>query len=587
MFTEPAAPAGQVRPYWTDNTVGCTYTGAPNTGYTGLPNLRFVEQPYVGTLTGTVTNNYNGLPLNGATIAVTGLPNATTNASGVYTIYNVPIGNKSVTASMTGFVPQTKQALIQNTLTTVVDFALDPIPGVLSGIVTDASTGNPVVGATVQVNPPSGPSTLSVAGGLYTLNVYPVGGPWSAVASKAGYDNLVAGPFTFVQGNTLNQNFALLENTNPPTNVVATLNGTETAVDVAWGLPKGNYEQIYDDGIAENFTVWAIAGNMNAVKFTPVGYPATVLGGKVNIGTVNDYPSGAAPLVPFQVAVFDASGPGGAPGVGIDTFDVTPGAFGWVNFVFSSPMTITSGSFYLVMIQGGNAPDAAGIAVDETAPQLRSWAKFETGGGPWIPAGGNFLMRALVNGSGGPLVLDASGGQITGTPAPDALYAHAPATVTGVEGTGRIEWVGDNGDVITGYQVWRLKQGEEGTPGVWTSIGTPAGLTITDNSWPSLACGPYRWAVEAIFTGNRFSPAAFSNVIGKCWTAAVTVNVTLTCAANPLENTIVKLVNNVYPDTMYVGMTDVTGTVVFPAVWKGNYTVYATRFTYPQYSRSG
>ena len=88
---------------------------------------------------------------------------------------------------------------------------------------------------------------------------------------------------------------------------------------------------------------------------------------------------------------------------------------------------------------------------------------------------------------------------------------------------------------ITGYQVWRLKQGEEGTPGVWTSIGTPTATNITDNGWPSLACGPYRWAVEASYTGNRWSGPAFSNVIGKCWTADVTVNVTLTCAANPPE----------------------------------------------------
>ena len=60
------------------------------------------------------------------------------------------------------------------------------------------------------------------------------------------------------------------------------------------------------------------------------------------------------------------------------------------------------------MIQGGNAPDAAGIAVDETAPQLRSYARFVTGSGPWVPAGGNFMMRALINGSGGPLLLDAT-----------------------------------------------------------------------------------------------------------------------------------------------------------------------------------
>jgi len=53
------APTGQIWPYWMDNTVGCIYSGAAYTGYTGLPNLRFVEQApvyYVGT--GTISCNY-------------------------------------------------------------------------------------------------------------------------------------------------------------------------------------------------------------------------------------------------------------------------------------------------------------------------------------------------------------------------------------------------------------------------------------------------------------------------------------------------------------------------------------------------
>ena len=204
------------------------------------------------------------------------------------------------------------------------------------------------------------------------------------------------------------------------------------------------------------------------------------------------------------------------------------------------------------MIQGGDYPDAAGIAVDETNSQLHSYARFVTGSGPWVPASGNFLLRALVNGSGGPLLLDASGQNITAGPVPGAIYNHKPATVTGKEGPGQVISLTDNGEGITGYQVWRLKQGEEGTPGVWTSVGTTSSLTITDASWPSLNCGPYRWGVEAIFTGNRFSGPGFSNVLGKCWTADVTINVTLTCAANPKAGTQVKLVNNAYPDTLYV-----------------------------------
>ena len=150
---------------------------------------------------------------------------------------------------------------------------------------------------------------------------------------------------------------------------------------------------------------WAVAGNENAVKFTPLGFPAIVYGGQINIGTIDDYPAGANPLVPFQVAVMDASGPGGTPGLGIDTVTVTPAGYGWVDFS-TPPITVNSGSFYLVMIQGGNAPNAAGVAVDETAPQLRSYARFATGGGPWVPASGNFMIRAILSGTGGPLDLD-------------------------------------------------------------------------------------------------------------------------------------------------------------------------------------
>jgi hypothetical protein len=58
--------------------------------------------------------------------------------------------------------------------------------------------------------------------------------------------------------------------------------------------------------------------------------------------------------------------------------------------------TINSGDFYLVMIQGGNFPNCAPIAVDQTNPVMRSYSRFVTGGAPWTPAGFNdFMMRAL------------------------------------------------------------------------------------------------------------------------------------------------------------------------------------------------
>ena len=111
-------------------------------------------------------------------------------------------------------------------------------------------------------------------------------------------------------------------------------------------------------------------------------------------------------------------------------FDIIPAHLGWVEFTFPLPVSVVAGNFYLVMVQGGTPPDAAGLAVDETLPALRSVQRFMTGGGPWVPAGGNFLMRAILHGPGGPVGLDR------------------------------------NVDALLGYQVWRLRQGEEQNPAV-------------------------------------------------------------------------------------------------------------------------
>ena len=208
--------------------------------------------PMLGTLQGTVINAFNRTPIGGATVSIPGGFTTTTLANGTYTMA-APAGVRDVTCSAPLFVTQVKQATIVANQTTTLNFALDPMPGTLTGIVTDASTGVPITGARIQAtNPPFNTTVYSVFGGTYTLNVFPVG-TFTVTCSKTGYDN-IAGPFTFSQGVTITQNYPMLESANPPSNVIAALNTGQTAVDINWELPKGNYELLYDDGIAENFT---------------------------------------------------------------------------------------------------------------------------------------------------------------------------------------------------------------------------------------------------------------------------------------------------------------------------------------------
>jgi hypothetical protein len=414
-------------------------------------------------------------------------------------------------------------------------------PTVITGVVTQSGTGAPVIGARVQVG---SQSALSVAGGVYSLSL-PQPGTYPVQCTKAGFDNFSSAPVSFAAGSTVVYNISLSETLITPASLLAALDTADQEIDLAWPAPVGSYELIYDDGVQENFTVWGAAGNMNAVKFTPAGYPVTLTGGMIHIGVAANYPPGSNPLNPFQVRIYDAAGTGGTPGNSLaGPFNVTPATYGWISFTLTDPLTIQSGSFFIAMVQGGNPPNAAGIAIDETTPQFRSYSRFVSGGGPWYPAGGNFLIRAACHGPGGPFML-----------------GDAPAA-----------W--------TSFDVYQLRQGEEQNPAVWNFLCNTGAFTCQDTGWSMYPCGPYRWGIRTRFPGNRVSSTVFSNVIGKCWTVPVSLLIASSCTTAGPAGTAVRLANLAYPDTVYSAIADSAGQVLFPAVWKGSYKLFLTRFGY-------
>ncbi len=370
--------------------------------------------------------------------------------------------------------------------------------------------------------------------------------------AKTGFDIKVVGPVTVVCSNTLVQNALLVPASNPPAQGTATLNSGGNVVTLAWTLPSGDYEILYDDGIQDDFTVWANAGNQNALKFTSAGYPATLKGVSMDMGDAVNYAGATLPLTPFQVKVMDDDGPGGMPGTLLGTFDITPGSTLYQGF-FSLPamsFPIPSGSFYIVMEQGGVPPNACGIAIDNTAPQLRSFSKDVSNGGGWLPAAGNFMMRATMNGPGGPL------------PPADNITGN------------------NNLDAINGYRVYRLLQGQESNLASWVYLGITPQLNYTDNSWPSLLCGPYRWAIRAEYFNGSLSAPTFTNTIGKCWTANVTVHFSAPCDLC-VDSAQITAMNVIYPDSVYHGITDTSGTVIFSNMWKGQYLITTAKFGCP------
>jgi hypothetical protein len=523
-----------------DGGAGCTMTAQ----YISLvrANIR-IYQPG-GTLSGTVKNTAS-VPIAGATVSGAG-GTATTLANGTYSMA-VYGGTNNITASAPpNYITKTLPATVPPNGTATLNFTLTPVPCYAVGQITNAANGAAVKGAKITVN---GISTYSLEGGVYALEIFP-GGTFPIKVTKAGFGDTTTVSYVYAPAVTTTVNIALKETTNNPSSpFVAALTGTPaTSVALSWGVPKGDYELIYDDGVQTSSTVWEVEGNLNAVKFSALNTPVTVKGGSVNIGAEGDYPAGTlvADLDPFQIQVYDATGAGGTPGAAIgDPMDIVPTSFGWNSFTLPN-IAVTSGNFFLVMIQGGAPPTAARLAVDADNPQLRSYSKFVSGSGAWLPADGNFMIRAVVNGVGGPVDLPAA---------------------------------------LTGYQVYRLLQTQEATPALWTSVSTPTGTSTVDNSWPSLPDAAYRWAVKAQYTGNRWSGFTFSNVLGKNWTANVVVNVGLTCTATPVAGSVVTLVNTTPGvDSVYTMATGLTGSAVFPKVWKGTYHMTVTHLGYDTYS---
>ncbi|KPK99750.1 MAG: hypothetical protein AMJ91_06485 [candidate division Zixibacteria bacterium SM23_73_3] len=130
-------------------------------GGQNTPGIDFALTPTgeYGTISGRVTDEETGLPIIMAHLVAIGLDNwcygeAWSDTSGHYMIQNLCPGIYQVNANKMGYVPETyldSVTVIAGENTPDIDFTLMPIrePGSISGLITDANTGEPIPGACV------------------------------------------------------------------------------------------------------------------------------------------------------------------------------------------------------------------------------------------------------------------------------------------------------------------------------------------------------------------------------------------------------------------------------------------------------
>ena len=406
----------------------------------------------------------------------------------------------------------------------------------LTGVISDCSNNHQIIGAKLSAD--SG-VCFSVQGGVYYIRVAH-GGTYTITIQKQGYaDTLIPG-VQIQEGSLTTRNFCLNVKAGVPSQpFVAALNNSQSRVDLNWESPEANFEQLDDDGIQDTSILSNDQGRMYAVKFTVSASPISIVGGSVDIGESYSYSSGTSPslLSPLTMQVYDASGTGGSPGNPVGhSVTMTPSAFGW-NFFTIEGVSLGSGDFYLVMKQSGSPPNACHMAVDMSTSHLKSWQKENSGS--WVLANGNFMLRAVINGPGGP---------------PEHPLS------------------------LTGYRLYRFLVQDRLNASSWVQLGTTSINLGADNSWTSLPDSCFMWAVKAEYSGNITSRSILSNWLGK--NRYVNLSVLAYYSCNPLHVEGARVVMTSLPPYeglfSYTGYTGADYKVNFTGVQKAKYSIQAT-----------
>ncbi|HYM82330.1 MAG TPA: carboxypeptidase regulatory-like domain-containing protein [Candidatus Limnocylindria bacterium] len=161
-------------------------------------------------IVGRVTNGATGAAIAGATVTYNG-GSVTTNAAGDYNIAGLPPGNHTVVASAFGYQTSDTTLSLPGGVESRIDFALQRQNPHIEGEVVDATTSQPIVGATVSY---PGGSTLTDNLGRYRLsNVLP--GSYDVTATAFGYSPKVQQVVVVEIGYTASD-FALAHTSPPP-----------------------------------------------------------------------------------------------------------------------------------------------------------------------------------------------------------------------------------------------------------------------------------------------------------------------------------------------------------------------------------
>lgn len=295
-----------------------------------------------GNLTGTVTDGLTGQAVTGATVA-TGSNSSLTGTTGGYALTNLTAGSYQVSVTAGGFQPQQQTIVISRGATTGANFALTPLPGSISGTVSDSVTSQALSGAAVSA---AGLSTTTDISGSYSLGGV-AEGSYSLAISLPNYTSQTL-TVTVGPGASVSRNVALIPmpgtvagtvtdsvTGQPLTTVAVAVAGRQLNTDATGafsfgGLQEGSYSVSFTkSGYSSQTLNTSVAPNGNTIlNSSLVPLPAT-LTGTVTDSVTNQPVSGAAISYSGGSTVTSGSGAYTITGVQEGSYQISASASGY------------------------------------------------------------------------------------------------------------------------------------------------------------------------------------------------------------------------------------------------------------------
>ncbi|MDD4372438.1 MAG: choice-of-anchor J domain-containing protein [Bacteroidales bacterium] len=454
--------------------------------------------------------------------------------------------------------------------------------GYVNGTVTAFDGGAAIEGATITFanDDYSFDFTTDVAG-VYTGEV--VEGTYTVTASASTFESQTIEGVAVAFGETVTNDFALLEFPYPVSSVIATeINDNSVLVDWSAQAPVVEEWLIYDDDVQQFGGIGAEAADYSLIwasKFEPAllteygtGYVTKIA--VYQMASVGDY------LTEVRVMSGDGMNVLYAQDV---TGTMVADSWNIVELDEAVPFDNTENLWIGMYVERPgdvfNEPMAGSLNSSQNLSDF-----FAYNGGAWTTAFDEYgltnlawMLRGFVTTSAGREVALGQGDFTT--------IGHKDySTVKSVSsGKGMIPAIKANAKFpvyahetsreLQGYNVYRTTC----ETGDLEFLGFTLDEQFTDNTWGGVEAGVYKWGVVAQYDNNE-SEVAFSNCLDKDMITTVSVTVTTNSGDSP-EETDVMFTNISEPDLelVYEVELDETGFYAWDEFRKGVYDIYAEK----------